>query len=231
MMSLRPWLATLVPILIAACGGAAPTVASSGEPGSARHARGEAAPDAAAIEAEVVAETNLARTQPSLYATFLEARRPFYQDGYLRMPGRVTLRTQEGIAALDEAIAFLRHAKPLPPVTASQGLARAARDHVRDIGPRGVVSHDGRDGSSPFDRMSRYGRWEGKAGENISFGPDTAREVVLQLLVDDGVPSRGHRHNLFDPGFAKVGVAFGEHAAYRKVCVTDFAGGYSEGAK
>lgn len=231
---------TLLPALflaatLAACAGAPATEAGApdapGEPAGRAHTRGEAPTDPTGLEAQVVAETNLARTQPATYATFLEARRQYYRDGYLHLPGRVTLRTQEGVAALDEAIAFLHQVKPLPAVTASVGLALAARDHVRDIGPRGVVSHEGQDGSSPFDRMSRYGRWDGKAGENISFGPDSAREVVLQLLVDDGVPSRGHRHNLFDPGFARLGVAFGPHAAYRKVCVMDFAGGYTEGQK
>ena len=28
----------------------------------------------------------------------------------------------------------------------------------------------GTDGSSPFDRMSRYGTWTGTAGENLMFG-------------------------------------------------------------
>lgn len=192
----------------------------------------DAPPTAAtrALEADVLAEINFARTRPASFAQLLESRRLHYEGTLLRLPGQTTLRTQEGRPALEEAIAFLRSTHPQAAMQASAGLAQAALDHVRDVGPRGRISHDGSDGSSPFERMSRYGRWLGKAGENISFGPDTAREIVLQLIVDDGVPGRGHRHNLFDADFAKVGVAFGVHATYRKVCVMDFANGYEEGS-
>jgi len=45
----------------------------------------------------------------------------------------------------------------------------------------------------------------------MSFGMKTALDVVLQLLVDDGYYSRGHRINTFGPNF-RVGACFtGQH--------------------
>jgi uncharacterized protein YkwD len=71
-------------------------------------------------------------------------------------------------------------------------------------------------------------QWTGSIGENISYGPDDGLEVVLQLIIDDGVPDRGHRANIFSPDFRLAGVACGPHPTFRTVCVIDFAGGTRE---
>jgi uncharacterized protein YkwD len=64
--------------------------------------------------------------------------------------------------------------------------------------------------------------------ENIAYGENPAREVVLQLLIDDGVYDRGHRNNLLDPQWTVAGVACGPHRDYRQICVMDYAAGYAE---
>jgi uncharacterized protein YkwD len=110
----------------------------------------------------------------------------------------------------------------------SSGLSRAARDHVKDQGPIGGMSHRGTDSSTPATRMNRYGRWDVSAGESIALGTNPAREVVLQLLIDDGVQNRGHRKTLLDPGYAVAGAACGPHKAYEQICVIDLAARYSE---
>ena len=52
---------------------------------------------------------------------------------------------------------------------------------------------------------------EATSGENIDYGGKEPVEVILALATDDGVPSRGHRTNLFNPAFAKVGIFTGDH--------------------
>jgi uncharacterized protein YkwD len=52
--------------------------------------------------------------------------------------------------------------------------------------------------------------------------------VVIQLLVDDGVPDRGHRDNILVPDWGAAGVACGPHLRYQQVCVMDYAVKYVE---
>jgi len=181
-----------------------------------------------ALEAEVLREMNLARTKPAGYAESLAERRKYFKGKQFKRPREVAILTQEGVSAVDEAIEFLRAIKPVGALRPSPRVSRAARDHVLDQGPSGGLGLRGNDGSRMSDRVSRYGKWTGKIAENISYGRSDAREVVVQLIVDDGTPSRGHRQNMFDPDFRVVGVACGRHAEYRAMCVTTFASAYKE---
>ncbi len=180
------------------------------------------------LEAGVLREMNLARTQPRRYAEFLEERRRYYRGNRFERPGEIAIITQEGVSAVDEAIEFLRRVKPIGALTPSRGMSRAADDHVRDQGQAGGLGHRGSDGSRTCDRANRHGRWSGKIGENISYGRADARDVVIQLIVDDGLPDRGHRDNIFDPAFRVVGIACGDHSEYRAICVTTFDAGYRQ---
>ena len=92
-------------------------------------------------------------------------------------------------------------------VVFTAGLARAAADHVRDTGRRGLIGHTGSDGSDLTKRIARYGTWSGEIGEEISYGIHGAREVIVDLLIDDGVATRGHRKSLLNPRWRHVGIA------------------------
>ncbi|MFQ5631379.1 MAG: CAP domain-containing protein, partial [bacterium] len=186
------------------------------------------APHLSKLEKEVAEEINLARQYPKRYALLLEKRKPYYHGKSYTLPGKVTIMTKEGVKALDEAVRFLRKAKPLKPMHYSKGMSQAAKDHVKDQGPTGKLAHTGTDGSQPWDRVSRFGKWQVTVGENIAYGDKTARDIVIGLIVDDGVPGRGHRKNIFNPEFRVIGVAFGYHKKYGTMCVIDFAGGFEE---
>jgi len=180
------------------------------------------------LENAVVYEINMARTAPKDYASLLEQRRKYYDRKILRLPGETPILTKEGVRAVDEAIRFLRSIQPLPPLIPSKGMSSGAKDHVKDQGSAGSSQHKGSDGSQPSDRVNRYGTWEKSIGENISYGSNQARDIVMGLIIDDGVPSRGHRKNNFNSDFRVIGVACGPHPTYRTVCVITFAGGYIE---
>lgn len=180
-----------------------------------------------AFERALLAEHNAARTDPSGYAAHLEAMLPYFNGTVLRRPGsNVGIQTNEGPNAVREAIRALRQQQPQPALRWSKGLWRAARDHAKDQGPRGATGHDGSDGSSMDTRIRRYGSWSGTAAENIDYGSANARDVLISLIVDDGVPSRGHRRNIYNPNIRVMGGACGPHTRYRVMCVLDYAGGF-----
>lgn len=181
-----------------------------------------------ALENSVLDELNLARTNPQTYAKILQDYRNQFQGRLVKRPGKIDLSTTEGTAAVDEAIRELKGRKPMQGFRISRGMSLAAKDHVKDTGPRGLTGHRGSDGSTPFDRMNRHGRWLRSAGENISYGNDEGREVIIQLIVDDGVAGRGHRKNIYNPAFEVVGIACGPHKVYGTMCVQTFAGDYQE---
>ena len=74
--------------------------------------------------------------------------------------------------------------------------------------------------------MDIFGQFQGTCGENISYGKDTALDVVIALIVDDSTPSRGHRTNIFNPKFKLCGCKTGPHKKYGTMTVQNFAGGF-----
>jgi len=180
------------------------------------------------LENEVVHEINTARAAPKEYSDLLEQWKKYYDKKILKLPGETPLLTNEGVSALIDAIQFLCPMKSVPLLSPSKGMSLGAKDHVKDQGRLSAGQHKGSDGSQPWDRVNRYGIWERSIGENISYGSDKARNIVMYLIIDDGVLSRGHRKNLLNPDFRVIGVACGHHATYETVCVITFAGGYKE---
>jgi uncharacterized protein YkwD len=138
------------------------------------------------------------------------------------------MQTVEGVAAVDEAVRALRAAAPAPLLATSPGLCLAARDLAVDQARSGLIGHDGSDGSTMQSRIESHGKWFGTIAENISYGYGDGSDVVMRLVVDDGVPSRGHRHNTLNPALRVVGVACGGHPEWGQVCVVDLAGAYVE---
>ena len=173
----------------------------------------------------VLEEMNLARTEPLIYAEYLKEFRKNFEGKFYRLPGMViVVETNEGVAAVDEAINYLASQKPLPSLDWSPGLAAAAAELAEEQGKSGATGHNGLKSGGIAARVKRH-QIEGRIiGENIAYGPSSARGMVMQLLIDDGVPNRGHRKNHFNPKFARTGIFCGSHPRYETMCVIDFWG-------
>ena len=196
---------------------------------SARQVTSTKGAAAAALEQEVLKEINLARTRPGEYAAHLEQLRPYFNGKEYRRPGMPGLLTQEGARALDEAISFLRAARPASALSLSQGMCSGARELVKEQAGTDTTGHRGADGGLCEQRAQRFGTWKEPIGENLSYGSDTARERVLTLLIDDGFANRDHRQRLLDASFRVAGVACGDHKL-GAMCVITLSGGFTDGA-
>jgi len=173
---------------------------------------------------QVLEEINLARAEPLQYADYIRDWRKRFKGKLYQVPGTSFLRkTREGIAALNEAIEFLNQQKPLPPLDWSPGLAAAAAELIREQGKTGETGHEDRQSGGMAERIKHHGTWEGQIGEKIAYVPNEPRLLVMQLIVDDGVPDRGHRKNLFNSRFKEAGVACGPHTRFGTMCVADFS--------
>ncbi len=47
------------------------------------------------------------------------------------------------------------------------------------------------------------------------------------MLVDDGVPSRGHYNNIFRDTYKVCGIACGKHKIYKHMCCLDYSSGFT----
>ena len=93
----------------------------------------------------------------------------------------------------------------LQPLRLHSQLIAAAQAHSDDMARHNFLSHTGSDGSSPFDRMRRYGynfRW---AGENVASGYSSPQDVMRGWM-----NSSGHRANILNPNFRDLGIGYAQ---------------------
>ena len=179
------------------------------------------------FEKEIILEVNMLRSNPSKYAAdFIVPLKTRYKKRLLYYPGDLPLQTKEGINALEECVKVLQTQKKLTILRPDAGLTKAAEDHVKDQSRSGQTGHKGSDGSGFRNRIEKYGKWKFRIAENIAYGGISARQVLIYLLIDDGIPGRGHRVNFLNPDFKLIGVATGIHPEYKKMCVMEFAAGF-----
>jgi len=118
----------------------------------------------------------------------------------------------------------------MKPFEWSDALAMAARDHCNDTGPSGITGHTGADGSTMSVRIERYGNWNGNIAENIAYGDPNGADYMVQLYIDDGVASRGHRTNMLNPKLKMTGMHACPHKSYGGMIVAVYAGGMEANA-
>jgi uncharacterized protein YkwD len=181
-----------------------------------------------ALEAALVVELNRLRSDPAGYAASLSEFRTLYRDQAVVVPGHMTMSTQEGVAAVDDAIAAAGATAPMARLARSDGLTRAARAYAYQLGHRSELERGDEDSITLHRRMDAYGRVNGMFAENIGAVYRDARLMLLTLFVDDGVETRVHRFNMIGPMFRHVGVGCASHPTYDVVCVMDFAETYIE---
>jgi glutaredoxin len=162
-------------------------------------------------EQEIIYLMNLARMDGNLFAKT-------YLSPYVAQEGMST--TSPYVKSLYLDLAKVKDLKPFNP---SEKLSKSAKYHAIDMGKTGGIGHDSSDGTGCFERIDKYSSGGNMKAENCSYGNLDPLGVVMQLLIDDGVPSKGHRKNILNGGMGVVGVSVQPHKEYQSNCVQDFA--------
>jgi uncharacterized protein YkwD len=173
-------------------------------------------------EQDLFNEINQVRAHPELYVSYLQKMKPLFVGKVYRK----TLETQEGWAAVEDAIAYLGTLQPQTPFTMSQGLSKAAAAHMHDQASGATGHKTAGSGWMIEDRVKPFGTWEGSIGENLTYGRESARERVLTWLIDDGFATRGHRKRIMSADYRVAGLSCGKHSEYERMCVLTLAGGF-----
>jgi len=104
-------------------------------------------------------------------------------------------------------------------------MAHACQDHVEQMREEDYVGYIGTDGSTPYTRMSKYGKVSPLGGANLYRGSNTGVEIVMYFLVDDGNNKRGSRAQLFRAE-GVTGIFSGPQATYGYMSCINYADTY-----
>jgi uncharacterized protein YkwD len=71
--------------------------------------------------------------------------------------------------------------------------------------------------------MQKHGHVFHGGAENISVGVWHPLQAILSLLIDDGVPSKGHRKNILNPAHRCIGLSTVSHKMHGTFTVMKYA--------
>jgi uncharacterized protein YkwD len=90
---------------------------------------------------------------------------------------------------------------PLQLIEPSSFLGKETSEHAKDLAlKQKAISHSSSDGRS-FQQRMNDAHLSKCAGENILEGKKDALKAIIMLLIDQGVPDKGHRKALLNPDF------------------------------
>jgi uncharacterized protein YkwD len=95
-------------------------------------------------------------------------------------------------------------------------LVPVARAHATDMWEREYFGHVSPDGEDVGDRLERSGVSYSVAGENLALAP------TVQTAHNGLMNSEGHRRNILDPDFRRVGIGVIDNGVYGKMFVQVF---------
>jgi len=104
----------------------------------------------------------------------------------------------------------------LTPVKADPQLARVARAHSNDMFSRGYFSHYTPENTDPFERMKKAGVKFLTAGENLALGR------TLKICHEGLMNSPGHRANILNPSFGRLGIGILDGGIYGLMISQEF---------
>lgn len=114
-------------------------------------------------------------------------------------------------------VATMRSMAPVDALLPDFSGYQSAECHARSLGLTGGRGHK-RIKDPKTGKPCEQNFW----GECCSYGEDSGLGVVLQLLIDNGVESLGHREICLSNEYSRVGISLQYHKVYGANCVLDF---------
>ena len=142
------------------------------------------------FEKKLIDEINSARNDPRGYVEQIYKRR----DQYNR-------------ESIEETIEFLNNVKLCQGNLRPNVILSSLSQDWTNKQEKGDVGHG--DFTSRFKNI-RYS----SIAENLSYGYTDPSDIVSALIIDEGIPDKGHRKNIFTCDFTDIGVSFGNHVRY-----------------
>lgn len=153
-------------------------------------------------EKEIFTVLNLARMYPKKFLKFLKAHEGL-EEG----------RQNQGNDFQMSLIKELQKQKPLQPLQPDNNMFELAQCWATEAGKQGVTGH------------FRKGCKGGYYAECCDYGSSEPQEIVLDLLIDEGVSSLGHRRICLSAHYSKMGASIQPHKAWGTNTVLDFTYG------
>ncbi|MFN2533440.1 MAG: CvpA family protein [Pyrinomonadaceae bacterium] len=119
-------------------------------------------------------------------------------------------------AAMLQLVNNERVAAGLRPLAADPELTEVARRHSADMLARGYFAHESLDGRDPFERMRQANVRFVTAGENLALAP------TLQIAHNGLMHSPGHRANILQQNFGRVGIGIMDGGIHGLMVSQDF---------
>jgi uncharacterized protein YkwD len=156
-------------------------------------------------EKAVVLYLNLVRLDPKLFAeTYLKK----YLDS-----------TQEKSSYTKSLLKTLPTTKSMGVLVPDKKLCDFAKAHAVQFGKEGRIGH-----ANYNERILKIKKdFGGSMAENCDYGNKKALDIVMSLLIDEGIKDLGHRENILDPEYKFIGTSIQPHKRYEWNCVMDFA--------
>jgi uncharacterized protein YkwD len=153
---------------------------------------------------------NIARTNPQSFLT--EYLNPYIEKHELT-------KTRFVISLVND----LKTRDKVGTLQLSPALTATAEAHAIDMGTKNKVGHISSNGVTFDKRLREWAKAKGAVAENCDYGNVEPIDIVMSLLIDDGIENLGHRKNILEPRLHYIGIAVEKHKKYGFNCVMDFA--------
>lgn len=150
-----------------------------------------------------------ARTQPQKFAERCLARVKMFKDKvYSFDKDQLSCETEEGAAACENASNELKGLTPLSKLARHEALDQYASEICNQLCQSGALTSNLSDHPDIQTKLSGLGASSGTLICCVSINSLNVDDIVLNMIIDDGLPSRQNRRDILSPATKFVGIGY-----------------------